>query len=126
MAAEPEAHIPAPRAFSVRAYPTETGMNQSDPVFALDMALQEFRRSAAAALQAFESQFPDLYPLSARAFSSQVGSIAHALRLSEYLSTPHKAWGRTPLECLVEGRVDLVHSSLEVRASFDVWGEGAA
>jgi len=91
-------------------------MNQRQDAPTINHALLMLRNARAAALQAFESQFPDLYKLSADAFEHPLDSIPHRIRLGEFLTEWDNELERSPLECLAKGHIKAVKHALAIRA----------
>lgn len=94
-------------------------MTRSADVPDVNSALAMVRVARAIALRVFKREFPDLYTLSAQAFDHPLGSIPHEMRLKEFLTEWDNALGKSPLECLAEGRVDAVRQVLAERAGCD-------
>ena len=101
-------------------------MNQQQDVFNINQACMMLRKARAAALQAFEDQFPELYRLSADAFERPLGSIPHRMRLGEFLTEWDNELGKSPLECLAQGSIEPVREALAKRAGLDLAGQGGA
>ncbi len=98
-------------------------MNQQQDVPTINQAVLMLRHARAAALQAFENEFPDLYRLSADAFERPLGSIPHRMRLGEFLTEWDNQLGKSPLECLAQGNIERIRSALAARAGLDLSGE---
>lgn len=94
----------------------ERDVTGSADVSDVKTALAIVRVARANALGVFKRAFPDLYALSAQAFERPVGSIPHEMRVKEFLTEWDNALGKSPLECLAEGRIDAVRQVLAARA----------
>lgn len=95
-------------------------MTETDDVPEIKRALQMFRAARAATLKAFEHECPDLYRLSVVVFCYPLGSLPHKERLGEFLTEWDNELGRSPLECLTQGRIIAVRQALAGRAGLDV------
>lgn len=97
----------------------EIDVTRSADIHDMKGALGMVRMARAVALGVFKRDFPDLYTPSARAFEQPLGSIPHEMRTKEFLTEWDNALGKSPLECLAEGRVDAVRDVLAARVSDD-------
>lgn len=91
-------------------------MSKSDAFPDISCAIRIVRIARLVALRAFKREFPDLYSLSAQAFERPLGSMPHHARLGEFLTEWDNELGRSPLECLADGQVDVVKRVLDARA----------
>lgn len=101
-------------------------MTQPEDIPDIREAFKMYRAAQSSVLRAFESAYPALYRLSARAFEQPLGSLAHRVRLGEFLTEWDNALGQSPIECLIHGRTGEVHEALSLRARLSGFDEDRA